>query len=75
MFGNFAIKALLKSQMKGIPADQQEFFLGLIEKNPDFFMSLAKEAQEKTKSGMSQHDAMIAVMKNHEAELKTILGK
>jgi len=65
MFGNSMMKALLKKQMKDIPPDQQEFFLNLLEKNPDFFMQIAREAQ----------DAMMAVMKAHEAELKTIVGK
>jgi len=75
MFGNSMMKALLKKQMKDIPPDQQEFFLNLLEKNPDFFMQIAREAQEKIKGGMAQQDAMMAVMKAHEAELKTIVGK
>jgi hypothetical protein len=78
MFGNSMMKALLKKQMNGVPGispDQQEFFLNLLEKNPDFFMQIAREAQEKIKSGMSQQDAMMAVMKAHEAELKAIVGK
>lgn len=69
------MKAMLKKQMKGMPEEQQEFFLNLIEKNPDFFMKIATEAQEKIKGGMSQQDAMQAVMKAHEAELKTLVGK
>jgi hypothetical protein len=75
MFGNSMMKALLKKQMKDVPPDQQEFFLNLLEKNPDFFMQIAREAQEKIKSGMAQQDAMMAVMKAHEAELKAIVGK
>lgn len=75
MFGNFVMKAMLKKQMKGIPEEQQEFFLSLIEKNPDFFMKIAQEAQEKIKGGMPQQDAMMAVMKAHEDELKAIVGK
>ena len=75
MFGNFLFKAMLKKQMKDVPPEQQEFFLALIEKNPDFFMKIAKEAQEKIKGGMPQQDAMMVVMKEHEAELKTLLGK
>lgn len=69
------LKAMLKKQMKGVPPEQQEFFLSLIEKNPDFFMKIAGEAQEKIKGGMPQQDAMMAVMKAHEAELKALVGK
>lgn len=73
--GNFIMKAMLKKQMKGMPEEQQEFFLNLIEKNPDFFMKIATEAQEKIKGGMPQQDAMQAVMKAHEAELKALVQK
>lgn len=75
MFGNFLMKAMLKKQMKGMPEEQQEYFISLIEKNPDFFMKIAGEVQEKTKGGMSQQDAMMMVMKMHEVELKEIVGK
>jgi hypothetical protein len=47
----------------------------MIEKNPDFFMKIAEEAQEKIKGGMSQQDAMMAVMKAHESELRAVMGK
>jgi hypothetical protein len=75
IFGNSMMKALLKKQMKDVPPDQQEYFLNLIEKNPDFFVKIAGEAREKIKSGMAQQDAMMSVMKAHEAELKAIVGK
>lgn len=68
------MKAMLKKQMKGVPEEQQEFFINLIEKNPDFFMKIAQEAQEKIKGGMSQQDAMQMVMKAHEVELKAVVG-
>lgn len=73
--GNFIMKAMLKKQMGHLPQEQQDFFLNLIEKNPDFFMKIAQEAQEKIKGGMPQHDAMQAVMKAHEEELKTLVQK
>ncbi len=75
MFKNFLLKSLIKSQMKNVPAEQQEFILTIIEKNPEFFMKISKEAQEKIKGGMSQEDAMMRVMKEHEEELKQIMGK
>ncbi len=74
MFQNFIVKAMLKKQMKGVPEAEQEKFLTLIEKNPDFFMKIAQEVQEKTKGGMGQQEAMMMVMKAHEEELKGILA-
>jgi hypothetical protein len=75
MFQNFLMKTMLKKQMKGVPQEQQDQIFAMIEKNPDFFMKIAKEAQEKIQGGMSQQDAMMAVMKAHEQELKTVMGK
>ncbi len=75
MFGNFVMKAMLKKQMKGVPEAEQERLLAMIEKNPDFFMKIAKEVQAKTSGGMSQQDATMAVMKEHEEELKAVVGK
>ncbi len=66
---------MLKRQMKNVPAEQQEQIFAMIEKNPDFFMKIAEEAQEKIKGGMSQQDAMMAVMKAHESELRAVMGK
>ena len=73
--GNFLMKAMLKKQMKGMPEEQQEFFLNLIEKNPDFFMKIATEAQEKIKGGMPQQNAMMAVMEKYKDELKAMVEK
>lgn len=66
---------MLKKQMKNVPAEQQEQIFAMIEKNPNFFMKIAEEAQEKIKGGMSQQDAMMAVMKAHESELRAVMGK
>lgn len=75
MFQNFLLKTMLKKQMKGVPQEQQDQIFSMIEKNPDFFMKIAQEAQEKIKGGMAQQDAMMAVMKAHEQELKAVMGK
>lgn len=75
MFQNFLLKTMLKKQLKGVPEEEQNRIFTMIEKNPDFFMKIATEAQEKIKGGMSQQDAMMAVMKNHETELKDVMSK
>ena len=50
MFQNFLLKQMLKKQMKGVPPEQQEQIFTMIEKNPDFFMKIANEVQEKVKA-------------------------
>ncbi len=75
MFQSFLLKTMLKKQMKGVPQEQQDQIFAMIEKNPDFFMKIAQEAQEKIKGGMPQQQAMMAVMQAHEKELREVMGK
>ena len=75
MFKNFLMRKMLESKMKDVPKEQQEQIFAMIEKNPDFFQKIAIEVQEKTKGGMEQMTAMMAVMKEHQDELKGIMGK
>ncbi|MEK7504896.1 MAG: hypothetical protein AAB589_01250 [Patescibacteria group bacterium] len=70
MFKEFFIKKMLKSQ--GVPEDQAMKVLTIMEKNPDLFKQIAAEIQEKTKGGMNQTDAAMAVMQAHQEELRKI---
>ncbi|NCO62057.1 hypothetical protein GW879_01215, partial [Candidatus Kaiserbacteria bacterium] len=48
MFGkikNFAIKKVIQSQMKNVPADQKEMIMAMLEKDPTTFEKIAKEMQ------------------------------
>lgn len=73
MFGNFILKKLLESKLKGLPADQQEKIIMILEKKPELFQAIAKEAKQKMDQGKSQQDAMMEVIKNHEAELREVM--
>ena len=61
---NFLTKSLIKRQLKDVPPDQLEKIFEIIDKNPDFFMKLAGNVQEKMKSGMSQEEAVKALMED-----------
>lgn len=61
---------MLKS--KGVPDAQIDMFVQMIEKNPELFKKIAEEVQEKVKSGMSQTDAGLIVMRKYEEELKKL---
>jgi len=71
MFQNFLLKKMLRTQ--GVPEAQIEMFIGMIEKNPELFKTIAAEIQEKVKSGMNQTDAGMIVMKKYEEELKKLV--
>lgn len=67
---NFMMKKLLESKMKDVPVEQKEKFFALLDNNPALLQTIATKSQEKMKQGMSQMDAVMAVVKEHETELK-----
>lgn len=69
------MKQAMKSQLKGVPEDQQEMLLDLVERNPAFFENLAKEMQEGLKSGKDQQTVMLEIMNRHKDELGALLNK
>ncbi|MFA6586106.1 MAG: hypothetical protein WCS86_03020 [Candidatus Paceibacterota bacterium] len=71
MFKNFLVKKMLQKQ--GIPEAQIDMFIKMMEKNPELFQTIAKEVEEKVKSGMDQIEAGMVVMKKHEEELKKLV--
>jgi hypothetical protein len=70
MFQNFLLKKMLRSQ--GVSEEQIDTLVKMIEKNPELFKTIAAEIQERIKSGMSQMDASMVVMKKYEEELKKL---
>jgi len=71
MFQNFLLRKMLR--LKGVPEAQINMFVSMMEKNPELFTTIAKEVEEKVKTGMSQEQASILVMKKYEAELKKLV--
>lgn len=73
MFGkikNFAAKKLIQSQMKNVPADQQEMILTMLEKDPALFEKIAKEMQAELKSnGNNQMQAAMKVLPKYQQEI------
>lgn len=70
---NFLMKAMLKRQLKALPADQQEMIIRAIEENPKLFETIAKEIQEKVKKGVDKQTAAMQVMMAHQNELRNVL--
>ncbi|MAG12824.1 hypothetical protein CL630_03370 [bacterium] len=75
MLKDFFIKKALESQLKNLPADQKEQVLKAVSENPDLFVKIAKEIQQKIKEGMNQQQAAFTVLKDHQEELRKLLQK
>jgi hypothetical protein len=77
MFGkikNFAAKKLIQSQMKNVPADQQEMILTMLEKKPELFEKIAKEIQTELKTnGNNQMAAAMKVLPKYQQEIMSAM--
>lgn len=75
MIKNFLVRKLIESKMKDVPADQREMIIGLVEKNPDLFQTIAKEVESEIASGKDQMAATMAVMQRHQTELQALMAQ
>ncbi len=69
----FLMKKMLKSKLKGVPEDQLDKMIAMIEKNPDFFQNIAKEVEQEVKKGKSQEAATMEVMRKHQGEVQKMM--
>jgi len=70
---NFVMKQMIKRQLKNVPKDQQDKIMNAIEKDPQFFTKIAKEVEEKTKSGVDQQTAAMSVMMKYKDEIGKLM--
>ena len=73
-FKDFLTKQLLKKQLKGVPEDQQQKIMTLVQKDPDFFKKIGEKIQEEIKKGKGQMEATMIVMKEHREHLAKLMG-
>lgn len=78
MFGkikNFAVKKLIQSQMKNVPADQQQMIMEMLEKDPALFEKIAKEMQVELKTnGNNQMAAAMKVLPKYQNEIMKVMS-
>lgn len=78
MFGKLkqvAMKKLLQSQLKNVPADQQKMIMELVEKDPALFSKIAKEMQNELKTnGNNQMSASMKVLPKYQKELMAAMS-
>lgn len=69
------MRKMLERKMQGVPKDEQEKILKMVEENPEFFQKIALEIQDEMKKGKDQMAATMEVMQRHQDELRKISGK
>jgi hypothetical protein len=73
MFKNMMMKQMMKSQMKGLPAEQQDRILAAIDKDPEFFENIAKQIEQKIKEGKDKVSASMEVMRANQDKLRKLM--
>lgn len=73
MFKEFLMKKMLKS--KGVPEDQIDMVMTLVEKNPALFTKIAEEIQVKIKGGQDQMQASMEVMTKYKDEVQKVMAE
>lgn len=70
---DYFLKKYLKTKMKGVPEEQQEMILKLVEKNPKLFEKIGNEVKQKTKEGKSEMAATMEVMRKYQSEIQKLM--
>ncbi|OHA18627.1 MAG: hypothetical protein A2836_02840 [Candidatus Taylorbacteria bacterium RIFCSPHIGHO2_01_FULL_45_63] len=72
MFQKMLLKHMLAPALKNVPEEQKQKILAIVDKDPDFLMRIAKEAEVKIKGGMDQMTALKEVFKANEEALRKL---
>lgn len=67
------MKQVMKSKMKGVPEAEQEKILNAMDKHPEFFKMIGEEIKAKKKSGKSEMEASMEVMRKHQSQFQQLL--
>ncbi len=70
---DFLTKQVLKHKLKNMPEAQREAVIALVEKNPDFFKKIGEEIKKRQKSGQSETEATMQVMRQYQSELQRLM--
>ena len=70
---NYFLKKYLKTKMKGVPEEQQEMIIKLVEKNPQLFEKIGNEVKQKTKEGKNEMAATMEVMRKYQSDIQKLM--
>lgn len=64
---------MLKS--KGVPDEQIDMVMEIMDKDPDLFKKIQEEIKAETKKGMNEQMASLLIMKKYQSQLQNLLKK
>lgn len=72
MFADFLLKKAIQQIPGDLSPEEQQQLVALVEKQPDLFMRLAREFDDKVAAGKSEEDAAAEVINGHGIELRSL---
>ncbi len=73
MLSKLMLRTLLATKFKHLKSEDREKIIALFEKDPQFFMAVAKDIKEEMASGKSEEESMRAVVNKHRDTLGNLL--
>ncbi len=70
---DFLFRKMMETKMKGVPKEEQEKILKMIEKNPELFEKIALEIKNETDKGRDQMTVAMEVMGRYKDELQKLI--
>ena len=71
---SFFTEQLLKRQLKGMPKDQQEMVIKMVNENPDLFKKISEEVDRKVKhEGKEKMAATFEVMRKYQGDIQKLM--
>ncbi len=67
------MRKMLQTKLKDVPQAEQDKMMAIISKNPELFMKIGKEVEEKSKHGGDKMAVAMEVLKNYQEEIKKLL--
>ena len=71
---DFLMKKMMAKQMQGVPQEEQDKMMKLVQDNPELFQKIALEVQGKMKEGKDQMGATMEVVQKYQDQLKGVIG-
>ena len=68
---SFFVKKMLTA--KGVPPEQAEMVMMMMEKDPELFKKIAKEVEQKKKEGKNETAATMEVMRKYQGDLQKLM--
>ena len=66
---------IIEKKLAGLPPEQREMIMTMIERDPKFFKTLSKEIKAEVKSGRDEQMASMIVMMRHKAKIQKLMQK